>query len=104
MVGIARVLLKKGYKISGSDVVDSSDLEKLRKDGAKVFIGHKKENIKDSNLLVVSSAIDKNNPELVHAKRQSITTIPRAEMLGSIMIGYESIAIAGSHGKPQQQA
>ena len=99
MIGIARVLLKKGYKISGSDVVDSSDLQKLRKDGAKVFIGHKKENIKDSNLLVVSSAIDKNNPELVHAKRQTITTIPRAEMLGSIMIGYESIAIAGSHGK-----
>ena len=99
MIGIARVLLKKGYKISGSDVVDSSDLQKLRKDGAKVFIGHKKENIKDSNLLVVSSAIDKNNPELVHAKKKSITTIPRAEMLGSIMIGYESIAIAGSHGK-----
>ena len=99
MIGIARVLLKKGYKISGSDVIDSSDLQKLRKDGAKVFIGHKKENIKDSNLLVVSSAIDKNNPELVHAKRQTITTIPRAEMLGSIMIGYESIAIAGSHGK-----
>ena len=99
MIGIARVLLKKGYKISGSDIVDSSDLQKLRKDGAKVFIGHKKENIKDSNLLVVSSAIDKTNPELLHAKRQSITTIPRAEMLGSIMIGYESIAIAGSHGK-----
>ena len=54
MIGIARVLLKKGYKISGSDVVDSSDLQKLRKDGAKVFIGHKKENIKDSNLLVKS--------------------------------------------------
>ena len=99
MIGIARVLLKKGYMISGSDVVDSKDLKKLRKEGAKVFIGHSKDNIKHSDLLVVSSAIDKNNPELLQANKKSITTIPRAEMLASIMIGYESIAIAGSHGK-----
>ena len=99
MIGIARVLLKKGYKISGSDVVDSNDLKKLRKEGAKVFIGHSKDNIKHADLLVVSSAIDKNNPELLQANKKSITTIPRAEMLASIMIGYESIAIAGSHGK-----
>ena len=58
MIGIARVLLKKGYKISGSDVVDSNDLKKLRKEGAKVFIGHSKDNIKHADLLVVSSAID----------------------------------------------
>ena len=99
MIGIARVLLKKGYKISGSDIVDSNDLKKLRKEGAKVFIGHGKDNIKHADLLVVSSAIDKNNPELLQANKKSITTIPRAEMLASIMIGYESIAIAGSHGK-----
>ena len=99
MIGIARVLLKKGYKISGSDVVDSNDLKKLRKEGAKVFIGHSKDNIKHADLLVVSSAIDKKNPELLQANKNSITTIPRAEMLASIMIGYESIAIAGSHGK-----
>ena len=99
MIGIARVLLKKGYKISGSDIIDSDDLKKLREDGAKVFIGHLKENIKGSNLVVVSSAIDKSNPEIIKAKKDSITIIPRAEMLGSIMIGYESIAVAGSHGK-----
>jgi len=99
MIGIARLLLKKGYKISGSDITDSIELKKLRKDGAKVFIGHSKENIKDANLVVVSSAIDKKNPELIYSKKNSITVIPRAEMLGSIMIGYESIAIAGSHGK-----
>ena len=99
MIGIARVLLKKGYKISGSDVVDSNDLKKLRKEGAKVFIGHSKDNIKHADLLVVSSAIDKNNSELLQANKKSITTIPRAEMLASIMRGYESIAIAGSHGK-----
>ena len=99
MIGIARVLLKKGYKISGSDVVDSNDLKKLRKEGAKVYIGHNKDNVKGANLLVVSSAINKNNPELLQANKKSITTIPRAEMLASIMIGYESIAVAGSHGK-----
>ena len=59
MIGIARLLLKKGYKISGSDITDSSELRKLRKDGARVFIGHSKKNIKDANLVVVSSAIDK---------------------------------------------
>ena len=99
MIGIARVLLKKGYKISGSDIADSNDLQKLREDGAKVFIGHSKENTHDTNLVVVSSAIDKTNPEIVQAKEDLITIIPRAEMLGSIMIGYESIAVAGSHGK-----
>ena len=89
MIGIARVLLKKGYKISGSDITDSDDLKKIREDGAKVFIGHLKENIKGANLAVVSSAIDKSNPEIIKAKKDSITIIPRAEMLGSIMIGYE---------------
>tara|TARA_B100000767_G_scaffold117859_1_gene112544 strand:- start:1464 stop:2858 length:1395 start_codon:yes stop_codon:yes gene_type:complete len=99
MIGIARVLLKKGYKISGSDLIDSYELKKLRKVGVKVFIGHSNKNIKNANLIVVSSAIDKKNPEIVQAKKESITVIPRAEMLGSIMRGYESIAIAGSHGK-----
>ena len=99
MIGIAKVLVQKGYKISGSDIQDSVDLKKLRKDGAKVFIGHSKKNIKGTNLVVISSAIDKKNPELIQAKNESIAIIPRAEMLGSIMIGYESIAVAGSHGK-----
>ena len=99
MIGIARVLLQKGYNISGSDISDSNDLQRLKKDGAQVYIGHSNKNIKGANLLVVSSAIDKNNPELIQAKKDSITAIPRAEMLGSLMIGYESIAVAGSHGK-----
>ena len=99
MIGIAKVLMQKGYRISGSDISDSNDLQRLRKDGAQVYIGHSTKNIKGANLLVVSSAINKNNPELIQAKKDSITTIPRAEMLGSLMIGYESIAIAGSHGK-----
>ena len=99
MIGIARVLLKKGYKVSGSDLNGSYELTKIKNDGAKVFIGHSKLNIKGANLIVVSSAIDNKNSEIVEAKKNSITIIPRAEMLGSIMRGYESIAIAGSHGK-----
>ena len=99
MIGIARVLLKKGYKISGSDLAETSELKKLNKSGAKVYIGHKQANIKKANLIVVSSAIDAKNPEIIEAKKNSITIIPRAEMLGSLMKGYESIAIAGSHGK-----
>ncbi len=99
MLGIAKVLLKKGYKVSGSDILDSVELRKLKKLGAKIFIGHASNNIKGADLLVISSAISSRNPELVQAKKESITSIPRAEMLGSIMIGYESIAVAGSHGK-----
>ncbi len=99
MIGIAKVLLQKGYSITGSDLNFSDDLARLQNDGAKVFHGHAKENIKGADLLVVSSAIDKNNPEIIQAQEEQITIIPRAEMLGSIMIGYESIAVAGSHGK-----
>ena len=99
MIGIARVLLKKGYKVSGSDIDYSNDLKKLKNDGAIVYDGHHENNIKDKHLLVVSSAIDPENVELLQAKKDSITIIPRAEMLGSLMIGYESIAVAGSHGK-----
>ena len=99
MIGIARVLLKKGYKVSGSDIDYSNDLKKLKNDGAVVYDGHHENNIKDKDLLVVSSAIDPENVELLQAKKDSITIIPRAEMLASLMIGYESIAVAGSHGK-----
>ena len=99
MIGIARLLLKKGYKVSGSDINDTYELKKIKKEGAKVFIGHDKTNIKKANLIVVSTAIDNKNPEILEGIKNGITIIPRAEMLGSIMRGYESIAIAGSHGK-----
>ena len=99
MIGIARVILKKGYKVSGSDIAETHELKKLKKNGAKVYIGHDQANIKNVNLVVVSSAIDLKNPEIIEARKSSITIIPRAEMLGSLMKGYESIAIAGSHGK-----
>ena len=72
MIGIARVLLQKGYKISGSDISDSMSLRSLGRMELK-FIGHSKENILGADLLVMSSAIDKNNPEIIKANKESIT-------------------------------
>ena len=99
MIGIAYLLLRKGYKISGSDIQKSKSLTNLKKLGAKVFYSHKEKNVGKADLLVMSSAIRNSNPEYRFAKRNGITIIPRAQMLGSLMRGYESIAVAGSHGK-----
>ena len=99
MIGIAYLLLRKGYKVSGSDINKSKPLSDLKKIGAKVSYTHNEKNIGKADLVVMSSAIKTSNPEYRSAKRKGITIIPRAQMLGSIMRGYESIAIAGSHGK-----
>ena len=99
MVGIAELLLNQGYKISGSDLSESKNTLRLKKLGATVKIGHTKENIKKADVVVFSSAVNKTNPEIMEAKKQGITLIPRAEMLASIMRGFQSIAVAGSHGK-----
>tara|TARA_B100000795_G_scaffold268181_1_gene254627 strand:+ start:47554 stop:48945 length:1392 start_codon:yes stop_codon:yes gene_type:complete len=99
MIGIAYLLLRKGYKVSGSDINKSKPLSDLKKIGAKVSYTHNEKNIGKADLVVMSSAIKTSNPEYRSAKRKGITIIPRAQMLGSLMRGYESIAIAGSHGK-----
>ena len=99
MIGIAYLLLRKGYKVSGSDINKSKSLSDLKKIGAKVFYTHNEKNLGKADLVVMSSAIKTSNPEYRIAKRKGITIIPRAQMLGSLMRGYESIAIAGSHGK-----
>ena len=99
MVGIAELLLNQGYKISGSDLSESKNTLRLKKLGATVKIGHTKDNIKKADVVVFSSAVNKTNPEIMEAKKQGITLIPRAEMLASIMRGFQSIAVAGSHGK-----
>ena len=99
MIGIAYLLLRKGYKVSGSDIQKSKSLTNLKKLGAKVLYTHKEKNVGKADLVVMSSAIRNSNPEYRFAKRNGITIIPRAQMLGSLMRGYESIAVAGSHGK-----
>ena len=99
MIGVATILQKRGFKVSGSDLVITDELKELKKLGAKVQIGHEPRLIKNADLVVASSAISKRNPELSYAKKSLLTIIPRAEMLGTLMKPYRSIAIAGSHGK-----
>ena len=99
MIGVATILQKRGFKVTGSDLVITDELKELKKLGAKVQIGHEPRLIKNADLVVASSAISKRNPELSYAKKLRLTIIPRAEMLGTLMKPYRSIAIAGSHGK-----
>lgn len=99
MSGIARIMLARGVWISGSDAKDSSVLAGLRTLGAEVFIGHQTSNLGSADVLVVSSAIDELNPELVAAKKKGISILPRAEALALLMSESKSIAVAGTHGK-----
>ncbi len=99
MSGIAEVLLNLGYHISGSDVKPSPITERLGRMGAKVFEGHKAENIGDAQVVVISTAVRNDNPEVVEAIRRQVPVIPRAEMLAELMRLKYSVAIAGSHGK-----
>jgi UDP-N-acetylmuramate--alanine ligase len=99
MSGIAEILLNLGYKISGSDAKLSPITERLSKLGATVFEGHAAENVNGARALVVSSAIDPANPELVEARHRHIPVIPRGELLAELMRLKFGIAVAGSHGK-----
>lgn len=99
MSGIAEVLLNLGYEISGSDLHDSAMVQHLRSLGAKIAIGHRAENIPDVQVLVKSTAIRDDNPEIVEARRRNLAIIPRAEMLAELMRLRTGIAIAGTHGK-----
>lgn len=99
MCGIAEVLLNQGYDISGSDLRENSVVERLRSLGATIFIGHRAKNILGVDVVVVSTAIAENNPELLEAREQRIPIVPRAEMLAELMRYRHGIAIAGAHGK-----
>ncbi|STY61706.1 UDP-N-acetylmuramate--L-alanine ligase [Mannheimia haemolytica] len=99
MSGIAEVLLNEGYQISGSDIADGAVTQRLSAAGAKVFIGHQAENIAGASVVVVSTAIDETNPEIIAAREARIPVIRRAEMLAEIMRFRHGIAIAGTHGK-----
>lgn len=100
MSGLAAVLLNSGFKVSGSDFKDSKIVEKLRTEGAEIYIGHNRENIKDVDLVVYTAAIPSDNPELLEANAQNIQLMDRAEFLGQIMKGHKyNVAISGTHGK-----
>lgn len=99
MSGIAEVLHNLGYEVTGSDLKDSETTRRLRSLGIKVYIGHQAENIDDAHVLVISSAVSGNNPEVIEAKRRSIPVIPRAEMLAELARLKYSVLVAGAHGK-----
>ena len=99
MCGIAEVLINQGYQVSGSDMQASPVTERLQKMGAIVFQGHNATNIENADVIVVSSAVNEENPEVKEARANRIPIVPRAEMLAEIMRYRHGIAIAGTHGK-----
>jgi len=99
MSGIAEVLHNLGYEVTGSDVKESDTTNRLNSLGIKVYIGHRAENVDDAHVVVISSAVSKDNAEVVEAKRKSIPVIPRAEMLAELARMKYGILVAGAHGK-----
>lgn len=100
MSGIAELLLNQGFAVSGSDLLDSEILAHLRQRGAEIAIGHDAAHVKNCDVLVYSSAVQDNNPELIAARRLGIPIIKRAEMLGELIAVKElSIGVSGTHGK-----
>lgn len=99
MSGIAEVLLNMDYNISGTDIEESEVTQRLARFGAKISIGHKAEKVEGADVVVISSAIKKDNVEVEEARRRKIPVIPRAEMLAELMRMKYGIAVAGSHGK-----
>ena len=99
MSGIAEVMLSLGYQVQGSDIRRNPQVVRLENQGAKIFIGHDAENVHQADAVVVSSAVDETNPEVVAAREALMPIVPRAEMLAELMRFRYSIAVAGTHGK-----
>ena len=99
MSGIAEVLVNLGYEVGGSDLRDSAVTRRLQDKGIEIFIGHAAEHIGGADVVVSSSAVDEENPEVVAAREARIPVVPRAEMLAELMRYRHGIAVAGTHGK-----
>ena len=99
MSGIAEVLANLGYKVQGSDASDSANVKRLREKGITCFVGHKAENVGHAEVVVVSTAIKRDNPELALAREKRIPVVRRAEMLAELMRFRQCVSIAGTHGK-----
>ena len=99
MSGIAEVLMNLGYTVQGSDASDSANVKRLRDSGAKVFVGHEPKHVDGAAVVVVSSAIKRDNPELVVARDKRLPVVRRAEMLAELMRLKSCVAVAGTHGK-----
>ncbi len=99
MSGIAEVLINLGYDVQGSDATENANVKRLREKGAKVFIGHSADNLGQAEVVVVSTAIRRDNPELAGARERRIPVVRRAEMLAELMRLRQCVAVAGTHGK-----
>ncbi|MBM7582610.1 UDP-N-acetylmuramate--alanine ligase [Caldicoprobacter guelmensis] len=100
MSGLAEILLKRGYTVSGSDLKDSHIIQRLNEKGARIYIGHSPSNVEGAHLVVHTAAVKADNPEIQEAYKRSIPVIDRATLLGQIMESYPySIGVSGSHGK-----
>jgi len=99
MSGIAEILHHLGYKVQGSDLNDNANVKRLREKGIPVAIGHKAENLADAQVVVISSAVKKDNPEVVAARAAFLPVVRRAEMLGELMRLKWSVGVGGTHGK-----
>ena len=99
MSGLSLIMRGKGFKVQGSDLNYSKNVERLKKEKIKIFIGQKKQNLKNATIVVISSAIKKNNPEIVEAKRKKLPIITRGKMLAHIVSLLKNIVVVGSHGK-----
>ena len=99
MSGLSMIMKGKGFKVQGSDLSLNKNIERLKKEKIKIFIGHKKQNLKNATIIVISSAIKKNNPEILEAKRKNLPIITRGKMLAHIVSLMKNIVVVGSHGK-----
>src|SRR5512136_118906 len=99
MSGIAEVLLNLGYSISGSDLMESDTTQRLSSMGARIHYGHRESNLETADVVVTSTAVKTDNPEVLEAHRRNIPVIPRAEMLAELLKMKFSVAVSGSHGK-----
>ena len=99
MSGLSLIMKGKGFKVQGSDLFLNKNIERLKKERIKIFIGQKKQNLKNATIVVISSAIKKNNPEIIEAKRKNLPIISRGKMLAHIVSLTKNIVVVGSHGK-----
>ncbi len=99
MSGLSLIMKGKGFKVQGSDLSSNKNVERLKKEKINIFIGQKKQNLKNATIIVVSSAIKKNNPEFIEAKRKNLPIISRGKMLAHIVSLMKNIVVVGSHGK-----
>ena len=99
MSGLALIMRELGFKVQGSDIANNKNIERVKQKKIKIFIGHKKQNVNKSTILVISSAIKINNPEVKYAKKNKIPIYKRGEMLANVVSLMKNVVIAGSHGK-----